>query len=150
MQLLKNYLGTPIESERHKELLFALSLLNDSKKTVIVYKPSTEYHCYYEEGIALCFEKSQLDSIDFYKISGDRPSSSKYKSVLRSRLPEGIDYNATGKELVEKFGEPLEKGGGMSSKIDIWLRWKGIQFEIPTRNWDLAKETGWSSFTLFK
>lgn len=139
-----------LNSEDHKNLLSLLSLSKDGvKKTIVIYKPSTEYHCYYEEGIALCFENKQLDSIDFYRPT-DGSSKSKYKPVIDSRVPSEIGPSSTALQLVEKYGEPLEKGGGMTAKIDIWLRWKGFQVEIPSRDWDAAKDTQWSSFTMFK
>lgn len=146
------------------EYIVLVETLHVSSETPVVKKfgKSTEYHCFYEHGIALCFEGNILDSIDFYKqdrtVYSTRPETGggtvdkkpTYKKVAKSAIPDFIDYTATGLDLVNKFGEPLEKGGGMSKKMDIWMRWTGFQVDIPDRSWETAKDCEWSSLTIYK
>lgn len=148
-----DYLNCEINSSLHKELLQKLNISDEDQNTIKKYPPSTEYHCYFDLGIALCFEAGLLDSIDFYKEENNSASlpSAKYKTVSKDRVPVEIGYDATGKDLVEKLGEPLEKGGGSGKgQISIWLRWKHVQVEIPTRDWDIAKDLKWSALTIFR
>lgn len=148
-----DYFGTVLRSAEYEDLLSLIQVpkaLGVSKK----FGPSTEYICFYEHGIALCFENEKLDSIDFYKedrtnTSTVDPSFPKYHKVSKEAVPKFIPYDATAGQLVEQFGEPLEKGGGLSSKMDIWLRWRGFQVEISNRDWDQAKDVEWASLTIF-
>ncbi|KAH3674226.1 hypothetical protein WICMUC_003468 [Wickerhamomyces mucosus] len=104
---------------------------------------STTYYNLYQSGISICFVNLKLDSIDFYQID------KKFKSVDESLLPLEVKHTTTGKTLVEKFGEPLEKGGGFNDKMDIWLRWERIQAEINDRSWETAHNSIWKSITIF-
>lgn len=146
---LTHFLGAAVGSRKHDQLLERLSLDPRDKKLVF-YKPSSVYHCYYNQGIALCFEGSELDSIDFYSEAPGRSPEFKYQPVSKARVPEGIEYDATAERLVQLYGEPIQKGGGMKAQMDVWLRWEGVQFEIPTRNWEAAKDLVWSSCTIFR
>jgi hypothetical protein len=150
----EQYFDITKDSEEHHTLLKVLKL---SKLTPVVksYGTKLEYHCYFLQGLSLCFESNKLESIDFYK--NQEPSSSSpignsklYSSVERESLPDFIDFDMTGKQLIEKFGEPVEKGGGLSQKLDIWLRWSGFQVEIRSRDWDAAKDIEWNSLTIFR
>lgn len=144
------YFGCSINSDLHKKLLLTLSIPADAQITIVTYKPATEYHCYYDLGIALMFENKLLDSIEFYKPDPVTQSSSKYKPVDAKRVPKSIGFHTTGKQLVAKLGEPLEKGGGSKAHIDIWMRWKGIQADLAIRDWEAAKDTEWCSLVFFK
>ncbi|KAH3672373.1 hypothetical protein WICPIJ_010058 [Wickerhamomyces pijperi] len=106
---------------------------------------STLYYNIYNKGIAFCFVNDKLDSIDFYSIDP------KFQTVDVSLLPfaEMLSRDSTGKDLVEKFGEPLEKGGGFSQKMDIWMRWERFQVEINDKSWETAKDSNWKSITVF-
>lgn len=148
------YFDVTKDSKEHHNLLKDLNILN-LDPVIKNYGSKLEYHCYFLQGLSLCFESSKLESIDFYKKQDQSMLSSVknnvlYSSVKRSNLPEFIEYNMTGKDLIEKFGEPVEKGGGMSQKMNIWLRWPDFQVEIESRDWDAAKDIEWSSLTIFK
>lgn len=118
-----------------------LSAAEDIKE----YSDGASYYCFYEKGIALCFINEHLDSIDFYRPA----ATSRYKPVSDQLLPAEIKTNDTGKTLVQRFGEPTQKGAG---RIDIWLRWdsKQLEVQIPDRDWDQAKNKTWSSITINK
>jgi hypothetical protein len=104
----------------------------------------TTVYNFYSHGISLAFENKLLDSIDFFV------KDKRFKSVDKSLvLPLGITLETTGKELVEKFKEPLEKGGAMNSKIDIWLRWPNFQIDLDDRSWETAQNAKWNSLTIF-
>lgn len=150
----EQYFDITKDSKEHHALLKALKL-SSLTPVVKLYGIKLEYHCYFSQGLSLCFESGKLESIDFYK--NQKPSSSSpvgnsepYSSVKPENLPDFIGFNMTGKQLIEKFGEPVEKGGGLSQKLDIWLRWSGFQVEIGSRDWDAAKDIEWSSLTIFK
>lgn len=98
----------------------------------------------HEDGISFAFVKDKLDSIDFFQID------KKFKPVKEELLPFGITETTLGKDLVEKFGEPLEKGGGINTKMDIWLRWGNVQVELDDQSWETAKSAKWKSATIFK
>lgn len=118
----------------------------DHSETHIKKLPnSTTYYNIYSQGIALCFINDKIDSIDFYS------ADPKFKSIDESvvTLPFGIEKSYTGKTLVKKFGEPLEKGGGFSQKMDIWMRWDRFQVDIDDRSWETANNAKWKSITLF-
>ncbi len=124
--------------------------------------------CYniYDKGISLTFitesnsNKSLiLDSFDLYKNIPNSMIQKRYTTVSETMLPGNLKLKTTSKELVENFGEPDEKGGGINNKYDIWLRWDkvkvdnitlGIQVEIDDRSWETAQNATWSSITIFK
>ena len=158
------FFGITLDSSEYHDLLSTLNL-SESTYTPRKFGKSTEYRCFYPQGIALCFESQKLDSIDFYKedrsgnitAKEDGPKKPEqeeeqkriYKKVDKSVVPGSIPYNATAVDLVNKYGEPEEKGGGLSQKMDIWMRWDGFQVDIPNRDWDTAKDTEWCSLTIF-
>lgn len=107
------------------------------------FKNTTLYN-FYNDGISFAFVDGKLDSIDFYQ------TDKKFKPVNPEFLPFGITNKATGKDLVNKFGEPIEKGGGLSSRMDIWLRWNQLQVEMDEMSWDSAKDVTWKSITIFE
>lgn len=155
---LVSFLESAINGSQHTALLDTLSIPRDATKDIVTYKPDIEYHCYYDLGIALMFEKGVLSAIEYYKPNNTKQESSelhssppsKYKNVDSVRIPASIGYHATAVQLVEKFGEPTEKGGGMKQHIDIWMRWKDMEVGIPSRDWDAAKDVEWSSLIIFK
>lgn len=104
---------------------------------------NTTLYNLYQDGLSFAFVNDKLDSIDFFQVD------KKFKPVKKELLPLGIKKETKGKDLVEIFGEPLEKGGGMSSKMDIWLRWENLQVEIDEISWDSAKDVTWKSITIF-
>lgn len=136
------YLGCELKDL--EELWKELEVTPDKADVSKTYSDGTLYHCFYELGIALSFVGSQqtFDSIDFYK------ATKPYSPVDAKLLPDGVPHSATAKDLVEMYGEPIEKGGG--GRMDIWLRWSQFQVEIPSGNWDDAKDVQWSSLTYFK
>lgn len=147
------FFGIKPDSPEYTELLQTLNLSDSVCKPVTrKFGKSTEYRCFYTHGIALCFENCNLDSIDFYKEdrSNQAATENRYSRVDSAVVPEFIGYEATGVDLVNKFGEPLEKGGGMGQKMDIWMRWNGFQVEVPDRNWDTAKDAQWCSLTIYQ
>lgn len=105
---------------------------------------NTTLYNLHQEGISFAFTKDQLESVDFFQID------KKFKPVKEELLPFGIMNSTLAKDLVEKFGEPLEKGGGINSKMDIWLRWADLQVEIDDQSWESAKDAKWKSITIFK
>lgn len=106
-----------------------------------------EYVNFYSLGVSLCYFKNILDSIEFHNKPEGKFSSCD-PALYPSWFPEA---DASGKDLVVKFGEPLEKGGGTKKEtIDIWLRWKGFQVEMPTKNWDEAKDVIWCQLMMFQ
>jgi hypothetical protein len=140
-----DYLGHKLTDESLKQLWCDLKVEPDMADSIKIYKDGTTYYCFYNAGLALSFtgDNKVFDSIDFYK------NSPPYSRVDVKYLPESIAYSATAKELVQKFGEPLEKGGGGSSRVDIWLRWPSFQVDIPSCDWDNAKDIEWTSLTYF-
>lgn len=98
---------------------------------------------YLSLGLSFYLIDGKLDSVDFYSISP------KFSTVKPDLIPMGVRLEDTGKDLIMKFGEPLEKGGGMNAKMDIWLRWDHLQVEINEKNWDSAASARWSSLTIF-
>lgn len=151
-QDVKQFLDCEMGSTGHKDLLVLLDLAHDSSMTVVKYKPATEYHCYYKQGIAFMFEQQRLDAVEYYKPrpSGLGVTPPKYAAVTEQRVPSDIGYCSTAKQLVDTLGEPTEKGGGRG-KTNIWLRWdSGIEVEIPCHDWDVAKNTEWSGLTIFR
>lgn len=152
MACYTQFFGVEPDSLEYTDLLQALNLSDPACEPVTrKFGKSTEYRCFYPQGIALCFESGKLDSIDFYKEdrSNQTAAESRYNRVDSAVVPEFLGYEATGVDLVTKFGEPLEKGGGMGQKMDIWMRWKGFQVEVPDRNWDTAKDVEWCSLTIY-
>lgn len=153
------FFGIQDGSEKY-HLLKSTLKVTDVTPHIKKFGTSTVYQCFFDQGVSLCFENSKLDSIDFYKQSQPTPSSTslqkessgqtRYGPVDKDVIPDFIDYESTGLDLVNKFGEPSEKGGGMSSKLDIWLRFTGFQVELPDRNWDTAKDSQWASLTIFE
>lgn len=125
----------------------SLGISLNSAQDVKEYKDGATYFCFYDLGIALCFIKGRLDSVDFY--SRTARSNSQYSQVGEHFLPLDIVINDTGLSFVNKFGEPSEKGG--ANGINIWLRWAeaGLEAQFPTRNWDDAKNQRWSSITIY-
>ncbi|AOW00224.1 YALIA101S10e03422g1_1 [Yarrowia lipolytica] len=102
---------------------------------------------FYKLGIALCFFNGALDSVEYF----NKPSG-KFSQCAPGLYPSWFpDPNDSGKDLVIKFGEPLQKGGGTKKEaIDIWLRWKNFQVEMPTKNWDEAKDVVWCQLVVFQ
>ncbi|KAG5358491.1 hypothetical protein CJU89_5081 [Yarrowia sp. B02] len=102
---------------------------------------------YYKLGIALCYYNGALDSVEYF----NKPSG-KFSQCAPGLYPSWFpDPNDSGKDLVVKFGEPLQKGGGTKKEaIDIWLRWKNFQVEMPTKNWDEAKDVVWCQLVVFE
>jgi len=107
------------------------------------FKDTTLYNLY-ENGLSFAFVDEKLDSIDFFQ------KDKKFKTVDSKLLPFGITNTSTGKNLLDIFGEPIEKGGGLNSRMDIWLRWDTLQIELDDQSWDTAKDANWKSITIFK
>ncbi|KAH3664154.1 hypothetical protein OGAPHI_004868 [Ogataea philodendri] len=132
-----NLLGTKLSAEslssRGLDLQWA---------TRVDLKDCTIYN-FYKDGFSIVLIDDQIDSIDFFL-------RNRSFTPCKLPLPGGISPEDTGSQLVEKLGEPMEKGGGNSTGIDIWLRWKGIQVELGDRSWDTAKDAPIKSITIFK
>ncbi|KAK9447006.1 uncharacterized protein V1518DRAFT_422664 [Limtongia smithiae] len=123
---------------------------------VKMYGASTLYVIYYTAGLALCFERSkgdqfELEALELYS------SDAQYRAVEASLLPiEGLSITTTGKELVQAFGEPDDKGGGMREGIDIWFRWDtvghgaGLEVQMDSRSWEDGQRCAWRSIIYFK
>jgi hypothetical protein len=137
-------LGKHEDSAEIKQFLESLGITLDDTEEKKTYKDGATYYCFYKLGVALCFTAKALSSVDFYKLNR------RYSDVKPDLLPEGISLTSTGKELVDKFGEPLEKGGGRAKAMDIWLRWNNLEIQINDRDWDTAKNCSWSSLTVFR
>ncbi|CCH43272.1 hypothetical protein BN7_2820 [Wickerhamomyces ciferrii] len=136
-------IGYSKESDEFNSLLKSIKLDLDTAE-VREFKDSISYN-FYKDGLSFTFINGILDSIDFF--IKDR----KFKSINDDlELPFEITKNFTGQKFVEKFGEPIEKGGGLNSKLDIWLRWNNLQVEIDEQNWDAAQTANWKSLTIFK
>jgi hypothetical protein len=119
------------------------SHINLSSPSDIKTYVSDVYYCFYPQGIALSFSKSnqKLTGIDLYN------KDSRYGRVNEKLLPESITHTTTGKQFVQLFGEPEEKGG--PPMINAYLRWSGIEVNLQSRNWDLAADDIWASLTIF-
>lgn len=136
-------LGKPRESEELRHVYDQFGLTDPEK--IKIYSDGAEYHCFFKVGVAICFMKDRVDSVDFYK------HDKMYATVSSSLLPSGITPEMTGEEFVETYGEPSEKAGGFQQRMDIWLRWSDacIQVEFQERDWDTLHKKPWSSLTLF-
>ncbi|KAA8912281.1 hypothetical protein TRICI_003561 [Trichomonascus ciferrii] len=136
-------LGKSRASEELRQI-YDKSSLKDPE-TIRTYPDGAEYHCFFKVGVAICFMKDKVDSVDFYK------HDKLYTTVPSSLLPSGISLEMTGEEFVGKYGEPSEKAGGFQKHMDIWLRWpeSGIQVEFQERDWDAGQKKSWSGLTLF-
>uniref|UniRef100_A0A060T1V0 ARAD1C27258p n=1 Tax=Blastobotrys adeninivorans TaxID=409370 RepID=A0A060T1V0_BLAAD len=134
---LGQILGSP-ESTTIPQLV---QLLGDPDETKSY--GSVKYYCFYSKGIAIGVDKGRVDSADFYK-------GGRYTCAPKELLPEWLAPEMTGKQFVETFGEPVEKGGGGKGGIDIWLRWKDFQVDIKETDWDKAKDQPWTSVTIFE
>ncbi|KAK9469284.1 hypothetical protein V1512DRAFT_255902 [Lipomyces arxii] len=132
------------------------------------YGANILYILYRPVGIALCFEDDSktgqfhLAAIEFYN------GSKGYSPTPEKLLPfKGINSITTAKDFVECYGEPSDKGGGVTQQFDIWMRWdvvaevtlweteisrsqgpqKSISMEvgIDDRDWDTASKGKWKS-----
>lgn len=126
----------------------------EKESTIRTYKDGSTDYNFYSKGISVFTTKNGdqdiVDSIDFYLIQ--TKSTSLMKVVTDELdLPLNISREDTGQSLVEKFGEPLEKGGGMDKgAMDIWLRWNYLQVEINEKSWNAAQTSKVRSITIFK
>lgn len=138
----KSLLGQSLEDlETNKVLKPFIDLTHPHVKS---YPDGCTYYCFYPQGIALCFTGKirTLDSIDFYK------TDTRYSRVDEALLPESIMHSTTGRHFVQLFGEPKDKGG--SCQVNLWLRWRGLQVDLDSSNWEAAKKGSWKSMTLFR
>ncbi|GME68269.1 unnamed protein product [[Candida] boidinii] len=126
----------------------------EKESTIRTYKDGSKDYNFYSKGISVFTTISSgqdvVDSIDFYLIQSK--STSLMKVVTDDlNLPLDISREDTGQSLVEKFGEPLEKGGGMDKgAMNIWLRWNHFQVEINEKSWNSAQTSKVKSITIFK
>ncbi|GME91011.1 hypothetical protein B5S28_g1810 [[Candida] boidinii] len=126
----------------------------EKESTIRTYKDGSTDYNFYSKGISVFTTKGDdqdiVDSIDFYLIQ--TKSTSLMKVVTDElNLPLNISREDTGQSLVEKFGEPSEKGGGMDKgAMDIWLRWNYLQVEINEKSWNSAQTSKVKSITIFK
>jgi hypothetical protein len=140
----ENVLGKPVENTRNS-LLLDLDMAEEKK----TYSDGITYYCFYSKGIAIAVTKAGvIDSVDFYKFLDT--TKNKYRPADEKLLPQFIQGVHTGLDLVNKFGEPLEKGGGGANvKSDIWLRWESFEVVFSEKLWDTAKDVQWTSLTVF-
>ncbi|KAK9373908.1 uncharacterized protein V1513DRAFT_447934 [Lipomyces chichibuensis] len=145
------------------------------------YGNDTIYVIYHAAGVALRFTKLsgtmstdlfELDSLELYN------ADERYAPVSESILPfKGITHSTTAQQFIQAYGEPTQKGGGLSQSLDIWLRWDpfdslstifpndssgsdrtntatyprqtGLEIQIDNRSWDSASNSKWKSLTLY-
>lgn len=136
-------LGCSIESDLWKGKLRDVGVEHWESAMIRRFSSDTILYNYHNEGISLCFVKDKLDSIDFFW------KDQTFKPCQFTDLPFDLSRTITARELVEKLGEPEEKGGGINAKMDIWLRWKHLQVEIDERSWEAAHNATCKSFTIF-
>lgn len=131
-------IGVEIEDEKFIKFVDNLQIcMNDAE----IKKVGDSFlYNFYKIGLSMNFINNKLDSIDFFGID------SKFNQIDESLLPLDIKLSTTGKNLIELFGEPLEKGGG---SIDIWLRWKNFQIDLNDKNWNYASNATRKSITIF-
>ncbi|ODQ63586.1 hypothetical protein NADFUDRAFT_53249 [Nadsonia fulvescens var. elongata DSM 6958] len=150
-------LGINDTSAEYKGVLTKLCVEVDTDADVITYSDGMTYHCFHKQGIAFAFMKNSdnalfLDSIDFYypRKSASSIKEKTYAPVSPQFLPSWLKPDTTGKDLLEMFGEPEEKGGGITEqKINIWLRWNNFQVDLDDKNWETGQDSVWNSMTMF-
>ncbi|KAG7877881.1 hypothetical protein KL905_001147 [Ogataea polymorpha] len=127
-------------SELEPALLQKVGL--DIKNSTKVVLKDCEIYNFYDAGVSFVIVNNKIDSIDFFfRNKSFRP--------CQLVLPYNLDSEFTGSRLLEVLGEPLEKGGGTSSNINIWLRWKNLQIELDDKSWETAKDALIKSITIF-
>eukprot|EP01135_Chromosphaera_perkinsii_P004601 Nk52_evm1s291 gene=Nk52_evmTU1s291 len=80
-------------------------------------------------GLSLCFEENRLDAIHMYNEGFDEYEQ--YKGAL----PYHLDWQDVNANVVRKFGEPSDKGGG---RIPVWISYdnKGLQVDFKSIDWN--------------
>ncbi|KAG7851265.1 hypothetical protein KL941_000934 [Ogataea angusta] len=113
--------------------------INSATKVVL---RDCELYNFYDAGVSFVIINNKVDSIDFF-------FRNKSFTPCQLALPYELDSGFSGKCLLEVLGEPSEKGGGTSSNINIWLRWKNLQVELDDKSWETAKDALMKSLTIF-
>ncbi|KAG7733256.1 hypothetical protein KL948_001759 [Ogataea haglerorum] len=114
----------------------------DIKNSTKVILKDCEIYNFYDDGVSFVIISNKIHSIDFFfRNKSFRP--------CQLALPYDLDSEFSGRRLLEVLGEPLEKGGGTSANINIWLRWKNLQVELDDKSWETAKDALVKSITIF-
>lgn len=109
------------------------------------YSDGVVYYCFFPRGVAISLQMGVVDAIELYQ------EDSEYGKVASESIPFPLESDSTGKDLVEKFGEPIEKGGGTKAQpIDIWLRWANFEITIKSRDWNEAQKIPWSTASIWE
>lgn len=113
------FLGQPKPSLR--ELLqnlneFAGAGDDDPSPTFIGNRAGEEYYCFFSLGITFALDDNSLRGIFLYGGHGEDPFTEGVREPFRGRLPFGICFTDTRASVMQKLGEPLERGlGGLST-----------------------------------
>lgn len=126
------------------EELFGLNCLHVKEAQIRKYTDGTVYYCFFHHGVAIGMQNGLVDVVELYQENSD------YAKVASKCVPLPLESGCTGKNLVDIFGEPLEKGGGTKSQpIDIWLRWKSFEVTIKSRDWNEAQNLPWATASIW-
>ena len=96
-------------------------------------RPACKYLSCSSSGVQLCVEEGVLVAVHMF-------ASHKQHGCYEGCLPAGLSFELSGRQCVEKLGEPTQKGGGRTEHI--WVEYElemekwCLQLEFESKRWD--------------